>query len=406
MSQIFTHILVWLQSLSIFRKRSINMSKSIGLVLSIILLVAIIFSVFVYIKMMQVPKFVDQMDHLSSSEQSEKDTLNIFLSHKFTNNNDEKLDLHLPEFPEIEEIIYEKPGIYWTWKVKRTTKQDTCNAVGYADKIKNLNQKEYSVFNFNLFLKEVPNSVKDSLLHLDYFSFDAITTSIPSIMMLPFQINHVSRSSYQLNKSLDYDYYAFMYGYKDMYVSAFGTLDDFVNFNGVRLTNDSIDSYKVFGGYSMSYRNHSNNPWRKLYDVSRIDYHLKLPKNAYTKSVCISFGGPTEFLNIYPSPDEIGRNFILYTDSVKLKKLQEYDLRLAAKFPYSENIQNMRIFVMTSVVTVLLTLFFRQVYVLSEPLLKKVRTKSAFILLIMICLLLILFLVLCLRPILLQPDYL
>lgn len=102
---------------------------------------------------------------------------------------------------------------------------------------------------------------------------------------------------------------------------------------------------------------------------------------------------------MYPEPDVVDRNYIAFLDSEKLKYIQNHGLEFDAKFPFSENTQNMKIFVLTSVITVLLTLFFRQVYILIRPYLKKIKTKTFVISLSAIFLVILIWMILSLRPI-------
>ena len=84
---------------------------------------------------------------------------------------------------------------------------------------------------------------------------------------------------------------------------------------------------------------------------------------AFTKRLKIDYVGPTEFSeNIYPKPDEITLNSILYTDSIKIEEIGRKGLRYHVRFPDMENIQEARIFILSGLVTGLAALAFKYLY--------------------------------------------
>jgi len=117
--------------------------------------------------------------------------------------------------------------------------------------------------------------------------------------------------------------------------------EDIANY---RLTSDYID--------------YTTSPWLALYDVSRFDYKLKLPQYCFIESLEFFFMDPCEFLPLYPEPDKITSNTLYYTDIEKIQMLQANGFHVTVKLPLLENFQNMKIFVLTSLIAFLCTIVF------------------------------------------------
>jgi len=105
-------------------------------------------------------------------------------------------------------------------------------------------------------------------------------------------------------------------------------------------------------------KDYTTSPWLALYDVSRFDYKLKLPRDCYIESLEIFFMDPCEFLPLYPEPDITTSNTLYYTDIEKIKMLQVNGFHVTVKLPLLENFQNMKIFVLTSLIAFLCTIIF------------------------------------------------
>lgn len=65
------------------------------------------------------------------------------------------------------------------------------------------------------------------------------------------------------------------------------------------------------------------------------------------QSLTFDYIGPTEFSDMYPEPDRREVSKITFTDREKLSYIVEHGLRFHVKFPDMENIQQMRMFVIT-----------------------------------------------------------
>lgn len=401
MTQIFSHIVVWFRSLSLFKKSTYSVTKPVNLLFAMLFGLLIVFVLYVYVKIMQVPQLEDKWERFSYGAQC--DTLNILTCHNFSNERDGKVILHVPDCPELEALAKDKgqqrthPGIFYSNRV--VPNEAGLDASEFA--LIRKNSDGYNDYQLGRFVDNMPTAYSDSLKGLDYFSFNIFSVSIP----------HRLLNIFQSSKFFDYDLYKSYTKDGDVFLfSLYGQtkLTDIIQsdkfeyriFDGVRLEKNYENSKTLISGDVQSWRNHAANVWCKLYDVSRVNYRLSVPnEHSYINSLAIYFFGPTEFLPMYPEPDVVDRNYIAFLDPEKLKYIQNHGLEFDAKFPFSENTQNMKIFVLTSVITVLLTLFFRQVYILIRPYLKKIKTKTFVISLSAIFLVILIWMILSLRPI-------
>ena len=107
------------------------------------------------------------------------------------------------------------------------------------------------------------------------------------------------------------------------------------------------------------------NPLTVLEDVSKMVEIVRFPITTwqFIKSLTIDYRCPTDFGKIVPEPDEYTSTSIRYTDSLKLNKIAWDGLRYHVRFPDMENIQEIRIFALTTIATllftILVTLFYR-----------------------------------------------
>lgn len=404
MTQIFSHIVVWFRSLSLFKKSTYSVAKPVNLLFAMLFGLLIVFVLYVYVKIMQVPKLEDKWERFSYGAQC--DTLNIIACHNFSNERDGKVILHVPDCPELEALAMDngqprtEPGIYHSYDV--TPSESKHDAVQFAGRHRGSDWNNwYKEYQLGEFIDNMPHTYADSLKNLDYFSFNILSTTIPPILCPPFQdsksFNIVSYKSF--NKD-GYNSFESVYKTPTLREAIHSSNCEIRYFTGAEFDNWFDSKVTFTNADSQQWRNHAANVWRKLYDVSRVNYRLSIPGGrSYVNSLAVYFFGPTEFLPMYPEPDVVDRNYIAFLDSEKLKYIQEHGLEFDAKFPFSENTQNMKIFVLTSVITVLLTLFFRQVYILIRPYLKKIKTKTYVISLSAIFLVILIWMILSLRPI-------
>ena len=82
------------------------------------------------------------------------------------------------------------------------------------------------------------------------------------------------------------------------------------------------------------------------------------------------FLGSTEFSAIYPNPDEISYNSIKYNDPEKLAIIAKRGLIFHTKYPDMENKQQARMFAITTLLTLLITLFFKYLYIITADLVR------------------------------------
>lgn len=103
-----------------------------------------------------------------------------------------------------------------------------------------------------------------------------------------------------------------------------------------------------------------------LWDISQRSYHLQLDADPrQIEELSFDFLGPIELFPMDPVPDEISMSGFVFTDSVKLRRIREKGLLFHARFPQMENLQDVRIFGLTTFVslffTLVCTILFRMV---------------------------------------------
>lgn len=80
------------------------------------------------------------------------------------------------------------------------------------------------------------------------------------------------------------------------------------------------------------------------------------------KELKVDFGGPTEFLAMYPEPDVMTVSGFMFTDSLKLQQIMSDGIEFHAKFPQTESLQNARMFVVTTLISILISVVFTLSY--------------------------------------------
>ena len=91
------------------------------------------------------------------------------------------------------------------------------------------------------------------------------------------------------------------------------------------------------------------------YDISQGWYAFFLFTSSIdSTNLTINFGGATDFYPMKIEPDEIGSNYIKYTDQVKILQIRSEGLKFYAKFKEMENIQTIRCFGVTALISGLL----------------------------------------------------
>ena len=97
-----------------------------------------------------------------------------------------------------------------------------------------------------------------------------------------------------------------------------------------------------------------------LFDISQsyFRFTINIPAEIEGAELLFDFGGATEFSNIFPEPDVVSMSTLKYTDLNKIKYIGEQGLWLHAKFKQMENIQILRMFVMTTLLGFMVALMF------------------------------------------------
>ena len=389
MGNIFTYILVWLQSIFLFRKGRFVASKTIGVLISVLLLISICFAVYVYVKIMQVPRVEHIWQRHSVNVLSDRDSLNVLVSQNLSGSKSTFMPLPIVGHRRLDEISHESraAGVHWDFSIRNPR-----NPLASKDII-----RKRIVIGDSMVLNGMKEFGLDSLGALDYASFDKFEVSLLPGLYKVICEDKIKENEFYHDKQLRF----LSYHNTDLGKAISTNKCNYRFFTGIDFTDVIGDSTIILAGSSeIGWFDHSN-VWAKLYDVSRMQYRFSPPQNVHLNSLAVNFGGPTEFLSIYPVPDMEGSHFIVYTDEDKLCYIRDNGLDVAAKFPNAENLQNMKIFVLTSILTVLITWLLTQVYELNKLRLKKLRPKTIIIALTILIISALLYIYLTTNPIVL-----
>ena len=129
------------------------------------------------------------------------------------------------------------------------------------------------------------------------------------------------------------------------------------------------------------------NPIIVAEDISKVFEIIRIPVATaqYVKSLTIDFRCPTEFSHIDPEPDEMNYSAIRFFDEDKIQKIAWDGLKLHAKFPDMENIQEVRIFALTTIITLLMTILLSLIYKLvSNKIYRLWRTHTRLCLVVLV----------------------
>ena len=146
---------------------------------------------------------------------------------------------------------------------------------------------------------------------------------------------------------------------------------------GVPITNWAFEQLNKDEDFSQGL-NITNSGWNRniaseaprffdRHDISQGWFNFTLnTSNIDSINLTINFGGATDFYPMKIEPDEIGSNYIKYTDQVKLLKIRAEGLTFYAKFKEMENIQTIRCFGVTALISgliiIILTFFILGLY--------------------------------------------
>lgn len=134
------------------------------------------------------------------------------------------------------------------------------------------------------------------------------------------------------------------------------------------ITRDVLRFSKEMGGKTR-YRVKSTSTMHKscasvwvTHDISRAIISYKCNGALNMNSLRINFIGATDFSVMNPIPDSCDYNSIVFTDSVKLSQIKSNGIIFHTKFPDMENLQQTRNFVITLILSLLISLFFKSLY--------------------------------------------
>lgn len=90
--------------------------------------------------------------------------------------------------------------------------------------------------------------------------------------------------------------------------------------------------------------------FQSLYDISQSYFHfdLDIPTNLKNNRIEINFGSVIDISNIFPEPDIKAMDTFCYTDSAKISIIKENGLWVHTKFAQLENLQILRMFIVTT----------------------------------------------------------
>lgn len=91
----------------------------------------------------------------------------------------------------------------------------------------------------------------------------------------------------------------------------------------------------------------------------------------------ITFDEPINVSNIYPEPDTLSMNQIIYTDRNKLEYLRTRSLTFHAKLPTYENKQLLRSLILTTILTAVFSLFCTNLYICGKGIIRKFQSKKS-----------------------------
>lgn len=114
------------------------------------------------------------------------------------------------------------------------------------------------------------------------------------------------------------------------------------------------------------------------YDISQayFQYNIRFPRTSLHRSLLeIDFGGATSFSNIAPQPDSTTMSAIFYYDEEKFKEIEKNGLWLHAQFRQLENLQILRMFVITTLWGFFVALTFSSGWKVLRRMCRKFRLK-------------------------------
>lgn len=112
--------------------------------------------------------------------------------------------------------------------------------------------------------------------------------------------------------------------------------------------------------------------WLNLSDISQGYYVVNLKSTTFNDlKLVLDFNGVTNFSTLNPLPDYQTMTAITYTDPIKIKQIKKNGLMFHASFPEMQNKQSVRIFVLTTMMTLIIGLLLKDLLFLILGLFRK-----------------------------------
>lgn len=169
-----------------------------------------------------------------------------------------------------------------------------------------------------------------------------------------------------------------------------GIFDWYPNTHFVETHCDKLNSKKIvysanssdFLGtiYSFSTNTVLGTPhWFLLSDLSQAYYNIKIHTATFNKlTLSIDFVGATDFSRMKPEPDNIGMSSISFTDLDKIEQIKKDGLMFHAEFKEMKNKQNVRNFILTSLMALIIGAIVKEILVLSYHLITSARKRKEY----------------------------
>lgn len=114
--------------------------------------------------------------------------------------------------------------------------------------------------------------------------------------------------------------------------------------------------------------------WFRKYDLSQEAYDILLICDSSTnnflkiKSIAIPFDNYPDFTYLNPQPDSIGKKVIYYKSPYKVERIKQDGVQVFVKYPERQSQQTARIFILTMLLSLLITGIINQVIKLNKDL--------------------------------------
>ena len=193
-----------------------------------------------------------------------------------------------------------------------------------------------------------------------YYNLEFKKTNIPAHINGP---EKKGKSKYKINK----DSLGFYRNYSNgEYIGTegfiFGLSDNFDVGNGV---NDEMGLTSIGAPY-----------WFTMYDMSQAYYKINISSSSIDNvALYFDFVGLTRFSDMIPQPDSITRSGLIFKDPFKILKIKKDGLEFHAKFEELNNYQNVRLFLLSAIMSALSTIVLIFIVIASYKIISQIRIK-------------------------------